>query len=188
MQEDKDILKDIFSNKLTDYKATPDPEQWTALQKDLKKKRFFRFGFWHFNIYQIAFLLAALCLLTFAIVYRNSTSNDTPPAAVNTNDSLPANDSTVDITSPTEEKETDDITKKETNKIHNNTKQIPDAPILNEPIEDNLNVPIVETPIVTDTIKPKQEEKAIAPQTTLPKKKITIIEIDTVKVKKRRKK
>jgi hypothetical protein len=54
---ERDPFKDILKNKFSNFEVkAQDDEDWDNINERLDKKRFFRFDFFRFNIYYVAFI------------------------------------------------------------------------------------------------------------------------------------
>jgi len=175
-----DKLDNLFREKLTDMEIPLEEDYWPGIEKGLGKLPFYKFGWKHLNIYNVSASLLAL-LITFTLLLNNNTGKgkskfQRPVININT-----FQHSAKDLD------EKNEPTAQETKIIEvNQPKSILKAPITMDTIAPpKIEAPVVlpepEKPIVEE--KPKQKQKKIIYVV----QQDTIIQKDTIKVRRKRK-
>lgn len=179
-------LDHLFQEKLQDHEISPDEDIWPYLEKNLNKTSFYKFGWRHINIYNISVGILLL-LIPFLYFFLKTDRKDTIPAQPKQEIS----DSIKSSTSVQNKPEPIEATAQPIQKKQKKQKTLkPDSS--NNPqakTRDSLPAitPVEEVPVVAEPVKAEEKK-------TKPKKIIyvvqqdTIVERDTIKVRRKRKK
>jgi hypothetical protein len=189
-----DKLDNLFREKLQDCEISPEENYWPYLEKSLDKLSFFKFGWEHINIYNTSVGLLAIILPTIYFFNQpsESKSDKTSPSFSDTssvtNKSEESAHSTFVKPVVSNEEAVSETKKKKTKK--GDKPEISSFPELNNEVKDSNENKIKETPVVEmpEPVKVVEEKPKTKPKRIIyVVEQDTIIQKDTVKVRRKRK-
>ncbi len=189
-----DKLDNLFREKLQDCEISPEENYWPYLEKSLDKVSFFKFGWKHINIYNSS--VGLLAILLPAIYFFNQPSenksdkgtplfSDTSSFTKKFADSL----SSTSVKPAKHQEEVVSETKKKKNKKEAKA-EVSSFPELSNEVKDSNENKIKESPVVEmpEPIKIVEEKPKPKPKRIIyVVEQDTIIQKDTVKVRRKRK-
>jgi hypothetical protein len=186
MKDKTGNINDGFASKLKNYEAPEAPEVWEDIAIGVKRKMFYRFSWYYFNIYYLATIIFAATLITGLFITHKPNSPKEDKTSSDTIRSIVTGDSS-----------------STSNKVQKPIKvTIFEKPIPNKHMTDSFEnrititpVNINNQPIATpqkddDGILSKKDSsttKEIKKPVVFIRKRDTIIDIDTIKTYKRKK-
>ncbi len=183
-----DKLDQLFKENLQNHEISPEEDYWPYLEKSLDKLSFYRFGWKHINIYNTSALVLLIPALYFLFRTQEPTYVPASPQQHTTDTILDTIAPKEDQTTSTDNIQT--ISKKKTEPVvvKEAKKTTPDS---DKPNQDS--VPAVSreevVPIVLpEPVKPAEEKPKVKTKKIIyVVQQDTIVEKDTVKVRRKRK-
>jgi hypothetical protein len=181
-----DKLDNLFKEKLTDMEIPLEEDYWSGIEKGLDKLPFYKFGWKHLNIYNISTVLLAL-LISFLLFFNQEEKKDQPaPSNIipgiekEINDSLPT-----EVPAKTKDAPVNNNPGSIQNKNNESQKDTARAiePVA-APVQENMPLPAdteKAVPVIEEKPKPKPKRIIYVVQQD------TIVEKDTVKVRRKKK-
>ena len=180
-------LDNLFKEKLSDMEIPLEEDYWPLIEKSLDAPvtSFYKFGWKHFNIYQLSISI----LLLFGTVYLLNKPKEQVAVPINpTIEQLPTGNA-IDSASTFQPKVITPV-KKQNSAINNNSVSKPVEIRQEADAENSTENSILKEEIVIPTPEPARsvvEEKPKAKRIIYVIQQDTIIEKDTVKVRRKRK-
>lgn len=206
MPEDKNIIDDIFGDKMREYipSEPAGDDSWNAIHVQVRRNLFYTFRLSYFNIYYLTGILLCAGLFLFWVNTKYSNNNNIiqpeqkNKASVNKNTDAPIENNT--STNPvinTKDKDDNNLTKENKKSTEANStlkENNTSSNIKNEkaPVEEIKIVSIIKDSISTPLIIQTPKEVKTQPKKPVEKvilyKRDTVFTYDTVSVKKKKRK
>ncbi|HVD96678.1 MAG TPA: hypothetical protein VNB90_00650 [Cytophagaceae bacterium] len=177
-------LDQLFREKLQHHELAPEEDYWPYLEQELSKPSFYKFGWKHINIYNTSLAVLLLLIPLFYFLSKPEEKKQTPPTP--TVDSI-STGAPEKIISPSSSFSSPTEVKKKTQKKITVEKTFAEQEII---VQDSTPAEIPVEKIIAPEPAPIQVEEKPKPR----QKKIiyvvqqdTIVEKDTVKVRRKRK-